>query len=476
MDWFDKFWLNVRVADVLDILIIAFLIYQLMIWIRRYDAGGVAIAIIGLLAVYAVARFTDMYLTLAVFQTGLVLIVVSLVIVFQQDVRQAIERLAAWRPLSKPLPPVSSESIETLVEAVSALAEHRMGALIVLEGKQTLDRHLRGGTVAGAELSVPLLQSIFDKHSPGHDGAAIIRLNRLDKFGVHLPLSSNLRAVGPRGTRHTAALGLSERSDALVIVVSEERGSISVAEGTRLQTVFADADLKQRLQQFLGSPEHRPVVAQQHMLRRRFGWKLAALAVAALLWFVFAFSVDTVYRTFADVPVEFRDVPPGWRVEQVEPSQVNLTLSGPQRAFAQINVEELIVIFRNGPWQTGTSELTIGDANLALPPGVNLVSGEAPQVNVEMHHYEPRRLPIRLAVSDPAALDPDTVVLHIDPPEVEVLVRGDHDDTEVDAIPTVVVPVESLQPPARLTVNLELPDTVIIDPPGKQVTITATAP
>src|SRR5699024_10925097 len=123
-------------------------------------------------------------------------------------------------------------------------------ALIVLKGKEEWDRHITGGVELQGQVSLPLLFSIFDPKTAGHDGALLIENGLITKFGTHLPLSTHLHKISRGATRHAAALGLSERCDALVIVVSEERGVISVARQGQLIELDASSDLKSHLTEF----------------------------------------------------------------------------------------------------------------------------------------------------------------------------------------------------------------------------------
>ena len=121
------------------------------------------------------------------------------------------------------------------------MAKKRIGALIVLQGNDPLERHINGGTSLDGLVSEPLLESLFDPHSIGHDGAVIINGNRIAKFGCHLPLSINTSKYGNIGLRHTAALGLAERSDAICVVVSEEKGTISTGLSGNISRRFNNA-------------------------------------------------------------------------------------------------------------------------------------------------------------------------------------------------------------------------------------------
>lgn len=170
-----------------------------------------------------------------------------------------------------------------IVSSVQYLAKKKIGALIVLVGKNHVERFLEGGYPIDGKFSEPLLLSIFDTRTPGHDGAVVIENGLITKFGAHLPLSDDFKKFGNLGTRHTAGLGLSERTDALVLIVSEERGTITVARHGDLKVVNVEK-LKYEIGIFLDelSPvDHEGVFTRAIKYDRRY--KLFALALALVL-------------------------------------------------------------------------------------------------------------------------------------------------------------------------------------------------
>jgi hypothetical protein len=242
--------------------------------------------------------------------------------------------LATFRTVRDRLRPTTKfTKTDVLVEAISDLAEKKVGALVVLKGEEPLGRHVNGGISADGRISKPLLDSIFDPHSMGHDGAVIIEQEQIKQFAAHLPLSKNLQEVGARGTRHSAALGLSECSDALCIVVSEERGQISVAERGKLTTMKAPADLKQRLDRFF--EQHYPTQTKTfwtRLVRENARLKVASLLIACLAWYFIVYQAETIQKNYA-VPIEFRNPPKNMAIDTPTLEPAAVTLSGYQQAF-----------------------------------------------------------------------------------------------------------------------------------------------
>jgi uncharacterized protein (TIGR00159 family) len=336
---------HIRPSDVLDVAVIAVLLYLGLNWFRQRASRSTVVGLTLIAAVFFCAHWFGMYLTTVLFKAGFIVVLMALIVVFQQDIRRAFERVSAWnwfQRLREPLP--SDATIETLTESITRMAHDRIGALIVLAGREPLDAHVRGGVRVDGEISLPLLYSIFHPQSPGHDGAVLIQSQRLHKLGVHLPLSRNYMQLGGRGTRHAAALGLAEVCDASVIVVSEERGTISIAEQGRLLATTPD-ELPARLQQYY--QRHCGPASRTHWHRHvthNFQWKLAALATSCLLWLLFSYHVETIQRTFI-VPIEYRNLPDSWVVDEPRINRAEVTLSGPERGFNLLDADALVVSF-----------------------------------------------------------------------------------------------------------------------------------
>ena len=284
-------WSNLKpgVADVLDMLLVGSLIYALLLWFKRTRAAFVALGLLLLAVVYTVAFVAGMFMTVRIFQGFFAVFIVAVIIIFQEEIRSVFERIAVWSLTGGVLRAAPTHrQVEILVRSLGDLARDRIGALVVLRGIDPLDRHVEGGWDLNGELSEALIKSIFDSHSLGHDGAFIVEEGRVSRFGVQLPLSKDFSKVTNLGTRHSAALGLAERTDALVLVVSEEHGTVSIAQRGSLSVVKDLEELQDSIEVFLNRlmPDH-----SQSFLVRFFteNWKEKAIAscVSILLWVFF---------------------------------------------------------------------------------------------------------------------------------------------------------------------------------------------
>jgi diadenylate cyclase len=395
MAWIHSFVSNVRFADILDIIVITFLIYGILTWLRKRASRTLIVGIILLAALYGLARFTHMYVTLLAFQAGFAAGLVILVIVFQEEVRSGIERLLFWRGYRMKYQLVASASTtDLLVETVADLARDQIGALVVLKGRTSLERYLSGGITLNGRLSRPLLYSIFHPETPSHDGAVVVEADRIEKFAVRLPLSHNSREIGDRGTRHTAGLGLSEHTDALVIIVSEERGTITVAENGRMEQVET-ARLKARIGAFYERIfPSAPMGKNRSWLTRNVALKSASLGLAMTIWFAFSFRTETMNRTFT-APVEYRNIPASWVIEAPNPAQVQVSLSGMERAFL-FNPEKLIVSLNMGDPKEGLSSIMIRQDNLNLPAGLKVTQILPNTITLSAYRLKEMELPVRV--------------------------------------------------------------------------------
>ena len=247
-----------KLVDLLDILIIAFLIYQLLGFVNRTRAGQLAKGALIVMAVYLVANILNMrtvtWLLNSLLQVGLL----TLVVLFQPEIRRALERMGqtdqwAYRFFNKnryndtSLKGAWRSAIIAICDAAERFSETKTGALIVLERNTNLSEIVRTGTPVNSAVNLEVLGTIFYEGTPLHDGAAIIENGRIKAAGCVLPLSNNLDLGKDMGTRHRACLGIAENSDAIAIVVSEETGIISMAKNGVLIRHFDRQTLYTRL-------------------------------------------------------------------------------------------------------------------------------------------------------------------------------------------------------------------------------------
>ena len=239
------------VMDIVDILVVAFLIYKLMLIIRSTSAARVARSIMLLLVATWLTDVVHMYTLNWILTRFIEVGIIAIVIVFQPELRRALERFGG-RTMLRFADPLSNRSVEqnaiaATVTACEVMAKERVGVLLVFERRTSLEEYFKTGTLIDAKVTDQLLRNLFFKNSPLHDGAVIIRHGRVAAAGCVLPLSENTHLSSDLGTRHRAGIGMSEASDAVVVIVSEETGTISVAIGGMLKRHLAPQTLEKLL-------------------------------------------------------------------------------------------------------------------------------------------------------------------------------------------------------------------------------------
>ena len=234
---------KVGLTDILEILIIAFTIYHVSLWVKKTRAWALVKGILILFLCYIIAYLLDMSVILWIFNKTLAIGITALLIVFQPELRKALEELGKKNIVRSIVPfdeqkdknkRFSDKSINEIIRATVEMANVKTGALIILEKDIVLSEYERTGINLDSAISSQLLINIFEHNTPLHDGAVIIRGDRIVAATCYLPLSDNLGLSKELGTRHRAGVGISEVSDSLTIIVSEETGKISVAIGVKL--------------------------------------------------------------------------------------------------------------------------------------------------------------------------------------------------------------------------------------------------
>ena len=263
--FFQEFWNRIPqigVNDIIDILIVAFLFYTVMRLIRSTSAARVARSILLLLVVTGLTEIFKLYTLNWILSKILEIGVIALVIMFQPELRQILEQIGSKNirllRVFAPEQQVSEmeQAIDQTVMACTEMSKSRTGVLIVFERKILLNDMVRSGTTLDASVSSELLKNIFFVKAPMHDGAVIIRRGRILGAGCMLPLSKNVNLSRDLGMRHRAGIGMSENSDAVVVIVSEETGSISVAIGGMLKRHLTSETLSKLLcNELMPAPE-----------------------------------------------------------------------------------------------------------------------------------------------------------------------------------------------------------------------------
>lgn len=266
---------SIRWVDIVEIMLIAFLMYHILVWVKNTRAWSLLKGIIVIAVFILIAAYFQMNTILWIVQNAFGVAVTAVVVILQPELRKALEELGQKNIISSIIPfetyrtseegRFSDKTINEITKACVEMGKVKTGALIVIEQNQSLSEYERTGIDVDGIVTSQLLINIFEKNTPLHDGAVIVRGNRVTSATCYLPLSDNMALSKDLGTRHRAGVGISEATDSMTVIVSEETGKISVAYKGELERSLDGDRLKERLKSIQNKPEEEP--------KKRILWK-----------------------------------------------------------------------------------------------------------------------------------------------------------------------------------------------------------
>ncbi|HEY5974741.1 MAG TPA: diadenylate cyclase CdaA [Geobacteraceae bacterium] len=425
----------IRPQDIIDIVIMTFLVYQLYSWFKNTRALQVVIGLGFLGILYVVTKNMGLFMTSWILQELGTVLFVLIIVVFQGEIRHALYRFSLLRNVFGSTDSGSVFDLGELAATLFAMAERRTGAIVVLQRTEQLDDYLLHGVPLDSLVSGPLLTSIFEDGTPLHDGAVVIRDGRISQASCHLPLSTNPSLPLQYGTRHRAALGLAERSDAVVVVVSEERGEVSIAEGGALTQAATPAVLKDRLESLLALPARvGHDFSWRRLLFRNLGPKLATLGLVVISWLVITAKQGGIVTVTA--PIKFQNLPESLALIGSAPETVDVQLKAISSLLPSPAKLDITATVDLAKIREGTSQIPVKPDGFQLPLGVTVAGVNPAGVKVTVERKIRRQVPVRLRkIGTPPrgvrlkrlVVEPDRVT--IEGPE-QLLARVEGVDTE----------------------------------------------
>lgn len=364
----------------------AFLIYLILIFIKQSRSYFVVSALVLLAAVNLISTSFDLSLTRQIVQPILTFIIVIIVIVFQREIRRFFEWFSfTSRRLAHQRKQNVSEGISVVIaRALMELAKRRFGAIVVLQGEYPLDNVTEGGFPLDGKISIPLLLSIFDPTSPGHDGAVIVDNYRIRRFGVHLPLAEHFDKFAKFGTRHRATVGITEKTDALALVVSEEKGIVSYSEGGELITISEQDQLEKLIEDYLKEGiETEKNSPWKDLVVHNFWHKLGAVGLSAVMWFTFVYQTGVATQQ-VKASIEFRSLSSELMINETDIQEANVTISGNYRDLRSMTPTDVKIIVDLSEAKAGTKRYSITEDNITLPSYFSLTSIKPKSVRVSI--------------------------------------------------------------------------------------------
>ena len=359
---------NFKFQDLLDILFLTVVAYHLFIWFQGTKAFKALIGLLVLGAVFTIARAWGLFLTTWVFQFLWQILVILLVVLFQSEIRQVLEKVNPLQRFGFRRRKKSEEWVVEFAKGVFALAGEKTGALIIIERAERVREYMTEGQKLEAAPTPEVLKSIFQKESPLHDGAILIRQGEITEVACYLPLTPAEGLPKEWGTRHRAAIGLSERCDAWVVVVSEERGEVSMAREGQMIHVESPQRFYQLIQEALAdsSPGDKSWKERiRHLLLSRWRTKVVSLCLVSLLWLILAGQQD--FEVALRVPLSVKGLPS--HVKIVEPLNPNIlvTLRGLRRDASILDKENVVAEVDLSRAQPGKMDFAITRNEIELP-------------------------------------------------------------------------------------------------------------
>jgi len=441
----------IRWQDIVDILLNSYILFRLYVLFRGTHVIRVVAALALLWVFQRVATYMGLIVTSWAMQGIIAVTALIIIIVFRNEIRNVLQT-RNWGAILWGFPrKFSSTPIDIITESVHELSRRRNGALIVLPGKENLSEMITGGVEWQGMISREMLLSIFWQGNPVHDGAVIVQGRRITRVGAILPLSQRSDLPQRFGTRHRAAAGLAQESDAMVIVVSEETGKVVVARGDDIIDIQDNRMLERELKRHLGIKEKKGGIKRETL-------ELSAVALLCVfsitaIWFSFSKGMQTL--TTIEVPVEFVNRNADINIFDTSASTVSLYLSGSGALIKTLQPAQLKVAIDLRNASVGENTFNLNGHNVVLPPGVRLNRIEPAALRVTIDQTTSGKIPIQV---NWAGRLPEGLVLEnavIRPSQIKVTGAGQL-LKQTTTIYTEPVHLDKLTRNGRLTARLVL--------------------
>jgi uncharacterized protein (TIGR00159 family) len=386
----------IRIQDLADILIMTFLLYQLYSWFRKTRAMQVLLGLGVVTLIYFVTRYLDLYMTSWILQELGTVLIILIIVVFQAEIRQALYRFSLLRTIFDPQKKEQHSHFQQIAETLFRFAEKRTGALLVFQRSESLTDLMLNGVRLDCEITPQMLEAIFADGTPLHDGAALIKEGRIALASCHLPLSLNPDIPQHYGTRHRAALGLSERTDAIVVIVSEERGEVLLAEAGEFHGLGSQAELVAALEQRVSPVREKTSMTWRQKLFSNLLPKTALLVIVTAFWALITSRQGQI--TTVAAPVRLQGVSDELALVRSYPEEVEVQLksvSGLTPDPAKLDISASVNL--SGVHE-GQSTVRIKNSDFSLPSGMVVLSVTPSSIKVEMEKKMRKSVPVKVVL------------------------------------------------------------------------------
>ena len=461
---------SLRWQDIVDISLVSYILFRFYVLFRGTNAFRVLIGMTILWFFQQVAVSIGLIVTSWVVQGIIALGAIIIIVIFRNESRSVLQashlKAILWDISSKAV----FSTIEIIVQSVHDMGLRKCGALIVFPGKDDVDEVIQSGIPWKGEISKEMIQSVFWPDNPVHDGAAIVQGDRIIQVGAILPLSRRDDLPTYYGTRHRAALGLAEKTDALILAVSEERGDVVMAKDGKLTVVRQ----KRRLEHILR--EHRGLSSKKGRKLIKEKLMVAAAALFSVIfitgvWISLSRGGDTLQTFPSQVLYLNRD--PSMEIVRTSVNTINLELEGSGALIKSIKPDQVQVKLDLSKSKVGPNSFTITRESISLPPGIVLKSVSPTEVEVDLDVLIQKELPVQI---DWVGRLPDHFILtetNLDPETVTVI-GGKRILEKISTLYTEKVPLDNLEVKGTISANLALTPASLKIAPGSKEKLTIT--
>lgn len=409
---------TIRIQDIADILIMTFLLYQLYTWFRGTRAIQVLLGLGVVTLIYFGTRFLGLYMTSWVLQELGTVLIILIIVVFQAEIRQTLYRFSLLRHMLDSRQDTQHSQFQEIAETLFAMASRHTGALLVFQRNEPLNDLVSNGVALDSEISPQMLESIFYNGAPLHDGAALIRDGRIALASCHLPLSVNPDVPQNLGTRHRAALGLSERSDAVTVVISEERGEVSLVTAGKLQPVFSTTELIAALEELLHSDKPTPRKSFREKFFSNLLPKMALLLGVCVFWALITTRQGQI--TTVTAPVILHGIPEELILLKTTPEEVNVQLKSLSSLSPPPSKLDLTAELDASDAKEGQTNIRVHNSNFNLPSGLTITSISPSNVRITAERKLRKRVPVKVSLKGKLPPSLSSMLIICEPDMVDI--------------------------------------------------------
>jgi diadenylate cyclase len=448
-----------RWQDILDVLIMSYILFRLYVLFKGTNVvrvlGGIAI----LLIFQSIATNMGLIVTSWAVQGFTAVAAIIIIVIFRNEIRTVLQakniRALLWETRHHEI----ETPVDIITEAIFEMAKKGTGAIMVIPGKEDINDSVHSGIRWDGRISKEMILSIFWHENPVHDGAAIIQGNRITQVGAVLPLSHRKDLPSYYGMRHRAATGLSENTDALIVVSSEERKNVAMAKSGDIYTVHTEEELSSRINKHLG------IVDEKTTGYRKEKMELVTAAVVSLvfitgIWLSFTRGVDTIITL--EVPVEYTGSSQDMILLNPSVKTVSLSLNGSGTLLKNIIPGNVKVTIDLSNREIGKNLCPITSDNISLPPGVFLRNTTPSSIDVVLDRYSKKNVPIQ--VDWKGKKSEDILISSVSfKPSIAILTGPSLLLDEISTVYTDKVPLENIMESGMMLVNLDLDNKIKIE-------------